>query len=313
MTPLLIICAVCLILRESIVATADVSPKADSSSSDKVCLNSDVSTCSDSDDYDYNGKQPKWSKYSIDELFEELFDCGNILYGYEINNEEVDTPDPTSESEVEKVMHQLNTIREKYTAEVNIVPVQAPTPGSEYSTMTIPVKIGDAGPDKGRGVLAADRISKGSLVIDLDVGNVGIFKEGHSWRKFVATLPRETACNVIEWSWIQDVLPAHSQDSDIRNGLTIFLAFDISNLINNADWEDGEKANVHCGLPSMEQGELSSTGNEEETPAGNRKDSRGPCRFKYYATRDIEVGEELLINYSEFEDPDQHHWTEIGL
>ena len=104
-----------------------------------------------------------------------------------------------------------------------------------------------------------------------------------------------TACNFIEWSWVQTVPPAHEGDNDLRNGLTIFVAFDESNLLNSADW-DGIEANVRCGTPPSEEG-----------------GERGPCRFQYYAARDIDAGEELLIDYGEFEDLSQQGWTDIGL
>jgi SET domain-containing protein len=39
----------------------------------------------------------------------------------------------------------------------------------------------------------------------------------------------------------------------------------------------------------------------------------GPCRFHYYAARDITAGEELLLHYADFEDVSQQGWVEIGL
>lgn len=312
-----------LILRHFGVTNAVTLPSSNSKSpncsDNEVCLNTDSSTSSSSgDDYgaDHSDdddsltrdNHPVWWNYSIDELFEKLFRCGDIIYGYNVDNN-AETPDPTSESEIKKIMQQLTTIREKYMTEVNLVPLQMPTPENDYSIMMVPVKIGDAGPGKGRGIFSTEPIKKGSLVASLDVGNVGIFKEGHSWRKFVATLPRETACNFIEWCWIQDVPPVDGSDNDIRDGLTVFVAFDISNLINAADWDADQEANVYCGQPLTK----SSSDYEKKTLASEKQIDRGPCRFEYYAARDIKPDEEILINYGEFEDVDQHHWREIGL
>jgi hypothetical protein len=84
-------------------------------------------------------------------------------------------------------------------------------------------------------------------------------------------------------------------DDDIRNGLSIFIAFDESNLMNSADWDDVE-ANVRCGSPPKHEG-----------------DDWGYCRFWYHATRDIAAGEELLLNYGDFEEISQHGWVDIGL
>ena len=229
------------------------------------------------------------------------------------------------------IRQQWAVIRDKYRKEVNLVPtrmLETDTTGAldirenetsgrrkvnaaqdKGSVLTVPVQIGDAGPEKGRGVFATQPIPKGTLLIDLDRGDVGIFKEGHSWRKFAATLPRETACNFIEWSWVQNVPPAHENDDDIRNGLTIFTAFDESNLINNAQWGDGV-ANVRCGSPPEHWESLRSS---EQASIPDMDEPWGPCRFHYYASRDISPGDELLINYGEFEDVSQIGWVEIGL
>ena len=64
-------------------------------------------------------------------------------------------------------------------------------------------------------------------------------------------------------------------------------------LLNNAEW--GIKtANFYC-----------------ETPPFNEDKEWGPCMYYYYATRDIEAGEELLVNYSEFEEKSQVGWVEF--
>lgn len=250
-----------------------------------------------------NDGLPIWWDYSIDDLFERLFNCAEILYNV--------TPTPLTEKDIEKLQEQFDELRNKYAKEVNLWPVQQPTPENSFSIMVVPTEIKDAG-KKGRGVFATERIEKGSLVGSLNAGNVGVFKDGASWRSFAATLPRETACNFIEWSWVQEITPEKGSD-DIREGLTIFIAFDESNL-TNAAWvdEDGEEANIRCGTPFHSK--QYSTNIDEGGDANEKEEVRwGPCRFDYYATRDIEAGEELLLNYSEFEDEDQHQWTDIGL
>ena len=241
--------------------------------------------------------------YTIDELFEDYFNCGEIIYGYNDEVKHTENGDVVSEIQLQKLRQQWAVIREKYVKEVNLIPIQLEATNSSnhgsQSTMAVPIRVGDAGPDKGRGLFATGPISKGTLVVNLDNGSTGIFKQGHSWREFVVSLPRETACNFIEWSWVQTIPPASTNgsddDNDIRTGLTIFVAFDESNLLNSADW-DGIDANVRCGSAPMHEGE-----------------ERGPCRFHYYAARDIATGDELLINYGEFEDLSQQGWTDIGL
>lgn len=86
-------------------------------------------------------------------------------------------------------------LRDEYRKKVNLAPVEA----DEFnSVMTVPVYVGDAY-EKGRGVFAAEPIKKGTLVSNTDNDHVGFFKDGHSWRKFAVSLPREMACNFIEW------------------------------------------------------------------------------------------------------------------
>lgn len=281
---------------------------------------------------------PIWWDYSIDQLFEDYFDCGSIIYGYEFADDETDddysgddsegdsnnddqdgkkskriaeNPEVVSEGQMQHIRRQWAAIREKYVREVNLVPVvihkaRDDLPAREggevtdigsrgVSAVVVPARIGDAGPGKGRGLFATEPISRGTLVIDLENGSAGIFKEGHAWREFAVSLPRETACNFIEWSWVQTIPPRNEIDDDVRNGLTILVAFDESNLMNSADWDDVE-ANVRCGSPPLRKGS-----------------ERGPCRFHYYAAHDIAAGEELLINYSEFEDVSQQGWIDIGL
>jgi len=277
---LIVALACCAVFLEEI----DALDEAEKASNGNNCASaSPEQVCIENDDL------PVWWDYSIDNLFEDLFNCGEIVYH--------DTPVPVTEKDIEKVYQQFNELRDKYAKEVNLVPIQQPTPDNSFSLMTVPSDIKAAGGGKGKGLFASEMIKKGSLVMSLNAGNVGIFKDGATWRKFVATLPRETACNFIEWCWIQEIIPEEGNEDDIRNGLTIFCAFDESSLMNAADLGVdlgyGEEANVRCG---------SSDDNEE-----------GPCRFDYYATRDIEAGEELTVNYDEFEDPDQHQWVLIGL
>ncbi|KAL7536778.1 hypothetical protein ACHAXR_008126 [Thalassiosira sp. AJA248-18] len=306
----------------------------DASTGEKVCMTTKDDDSHDAivDETNESSEEttlPTWWNYNIDELFEDHFDCGEIVYGYEQNdsgdseddenssddddeNENKKVSDAVSEAQLENIRQQWATIREKYVNEVNLVPIEIHYAKSDddssndklieatniskgTSAMVAPARIGDAGPYKGRGLYATEKIEKGTLVINLDNGSTGIFKEGHSWREFAVSLPRETACNFIEWSWVQTIPPQNEIDDDIRNGLTIFIAFDESNLLNSADW-DGVEANIRCGHPS-----------------GSEGGEGGPCRFHYYAARDIAAGEELLINYGEFEDVSQKGWTDIGL
>lgn len=320
----------------------DASATAGSSSGEKICATKRGGDGSHDVIPGEDGtiERPTWWDYDIDQLFEDHFDCGNIVYGYsngdpydETDDDYVDDldldaaeekhtkmSDAVSETQLERLRLQWEVLREKYVKEVNLVPIfhqvkldsiaeiididgggnggfvhRPRTHG--VSAIVVPSQIGDAGPKKGRGLFATAPISKGALVVNLDNGSTGLFKVGHSWREFAVSLPREIACNFIEWSWVQTVSPSSviDNDDDVRNGLSVFIAFDESNLMNSADWDDVE-ANVRCGSPPKHEG-----------------DDWGSCRFQYHATRDIAAGEELLLNYGDFEETSQQGWVDIGL
>jgi hypothetical protein len=97
--------------------------------------------------------------------------------------------------------------------------------------------------------------------------------------------------------WVQNVEKEAGEMDDIRHGSTVFLAFDESGLINNAEWGE-EIANIRCGTLLQQDGE---------------SETWSSCRFQYHASRDIAAGDELLINYSEFEDKSQMGWVDFGV
>mmetsp|Transcript_18077 Transcript_18077/g.39063 ORF Transcript_18077/g.39063 Transcript_18077/m.39063 type:complete len:322 (+) Transcript_18077:220-1185(+) len=317
--------SLCLLITSVLAAPASGEEACDASAADASGGNActpkyddshDVDVMDDDDDEEEAAERPIWWDYDIDQIFTDYFDCGSIIYGYESDSDDdpvaKDYPrndDVASDVQVQKLRQQWALMREKYVKEVNLVPIEihyAEGDDTELdeemhlsnrgvSSLVVPSRVGDAGPEKGRGVFATEPIPKGTLVVSMDNGSTAIFKEGHSWREFAVSLPREPACNFIEWSWVQTIPPRNEIDDDIRNGLTISVTFDESNLMNAADWDDVE-ANVSCGRPPMREG-----------------DEQGLCRFHYYAARDIAAGEELLVNYGDFEDLSQQGWVDIGL
>mmetsp|Transcript_32079 Transcript_32079/g.69258 ORF Transcript_32079/g.69258 Transcript_32079/m.69258 type:complete len:393 (-) Transcript_32079:328-1506(-) len=375
-TSLLILLVVLLTAPTVLGDESCVATPTDTSNGEQVCSaqtkNNDVLDDELVDDTKFTEEEvdgkPVWWDYTIDQLFEDYFDCGSIIYGYENennhdfdnnfvedfddddqllddeydssddedyeaeyfgddeedgdskdtddihDNEEsieeeshtIDHEDPVSEFQLRKLQKQWAMIRENYVKQRAADDAGSSSSNNEVkqgpkitnhvpSAIVVPSRVGDAGPGKGRGMFATQPISKGTLVINLDNGSTGFWKLGHSWREFAVALPREAACNFIEWSWVQTMLPEDENDRDVRNGLTIFIGFDESNLLNAADWDEVE-ANVRCGRPPEREG-----------------GERGPCRFHYYAARDIAAGEELLTDYGEFENLDQSGWTDIGL
>jgi hypothetical protein len=57
---------------------------------------------------------------------------------------------------------------------------------------------------KGRGTFAARSFSKGELVHDGKISTV-FWNDGLAWKEYVMSLPRRMACDVLEWTWIQEV------------------------------------------------------------------------------------------------------------
>lgn len=125
-------------------------------------------------------------------------------------------------------------------------------------------------PGKGRGIFASRNIHKGELVHDGDKSDV-MFPTGLSWKRFIFSLPRDRACDQIIWSWTQE-----REDGSFR----IYSAINISILFNSGGDEEGNNISPESSVSS-----------------------------KFYATRDIKEGEELLYDYNVY-DTD---WDEVGV
>ena len=57
---------------------------------------------------------------------------------------------------------------------------------------------------KGRGAFAFRNFSKGELVHDGSVSTV-FWNDGLSWKRYIMALPSTMLCDVLEWTWIQEV------------------------------------------------------------------------------------------------------------
>ena len=114
--------------------------------------------------------------------------------------------------------------------------------------------------DVGRGAFATRDIRKGEL-IHAGLANYAIFRDGPSYRRFLGALSDEEACDVLLWTWTQEV-----------GGVpTILLVLDDNSLQNSGTHK--------TGCPP----------------------ERAPCGpFEEYALRDIKEGEELVCDYGEF-------------
>ncbi|KAL7543106.1 hypothetical protein ACHAXR_012673 [Thalassiosira sp. AJA248-18] len=144
---------------------------------------------------------------------------------------------------------------------------------------TMGYTLGDGGPPpyyakhspegRGRGLFASRDIKKGELTHDGTNSDI-MFPDAMAWRRYIFSLPRNRACDMVDWTW--------TQQSDEDGEFHIFSAINISVLHNGAT----EAANVNP---------TSSTSS------------------KFYATRDINRGEELLTDYGWYDTV----WDDVGL
>ncbi|KAL7527309.1 hypothetical protein ACHAXR_003651 [Thalassiosira sp. AJA248-18] len=131
-----------------------------------------------------------------------------------------------------------------------------------------PFYAGHSAEGRGRGLFASRDIKKGELTHDGTSSDI-MFPDAMSWRRYIFSLPRDRACDMIEWPWTQQ-----TEDGTFR----IFSAINISVLFNGSS----EAANI----------------NPTSSPSS-----------KFYATRDIKRGEELLYDYRIYDTV----WHKVGL
>ena len=112
---------------------------------------------------------------------------------------------------------------------------------------------------KGRGCFVTRRIEKGSL-IHSGHPNTVFFLDNEAWYRFATSLPTMLACDVMEWAWQQDL-------TDTGN-VVLCLNLDEAVFFNDGGWD---------GSVNMEMKE--------------------PTSLDFFATKDIEEGDELLYDY----------------
>jgi hypothetical protein len=134
--------------------------------------------------------------------------------------------------------------------------------------------------NRGRGIFAAANITAGSLI--WSTKNTARFHSGPLYRQFVNSLEEGFACDVLQWSYVQDV----------GNGV-LRISVDL----------DG---NSYCNDGSMEY-----SGPNQGCYEESALHHEGGCNEHYFALRDIDAGEELLCAYNEF--AVEHGWEFFGL
>lgn len=160
--------------------------------------------------------------------------------------------------------------------------------GSSDSTLddrdgfSVPVQAKQAG-EKGRGVFVTAPVAAGQLV--WSTHKTARFRRGQEYRTFLARIRPDLACDVLQWAYVQALSDVASQTDQAW----ISVDLDAGSFINAIGEEDQDDANLGC----------------DELVA---KDHPGGCKHNYFALRDIQQGEELLLDYGDFAIRDGWQW-----
>jgi len=143
--------------------------------------------------------------------------------------------------------------------------------------------------EKGRGIFAKEGIKKGQKV--WSTLQTARFDDGNEYRKFLSSIPADFACDVVQWAYVQAV-----NTNDKREKAFISVDLDPGSFINavEEDYETDETPNVGC----------------DETAA---KADPGGCKHNYYALRDIDPDDEIILEYGDFAITDGWRWFGLNL
>ena len=134
--------------------------------------------------------------------------------------------------------------------------------------------------DVGRGVFAGQDIEKGQLI--WTERESAVFTSGDQFRQFLLALPTHMACDVLNWA---------------------YSAWDNGTVVIQCDLDD-------CSFMNSGSSRNESKAYTEEFT--HLKANVGIADYGNYALRDIQAGEQLLVDYGEFE-VGPEAWTSMGL
>lgn len=142
--------------------------------------------------------------------------------------------------------------------------------------------------DKGRGVFAVSPIKKGELVWSTKM--TARFDKGSDYRHFLASIRDDLACDVLQWAYVQ------SLEFEASETTKAFVSVDLdegsfinSYNLSDDDEEDDVGSNIGCDPEAA-------------------KSHAGGCKQNYFALRDIEADEELLLDYGDFAISEGWQW-----
>ena len=162
-------------------------------------------------------------------------------------------------------------IRNAYNTAVGLEESTIQLPISEKNGFHVLIYVGQT-PNAGRGVFATHPITKGTLVYT-NLRQRAVFKTGSPYRRFLSTLSNDWVCDLLSWCHVA------YEDLDEKTSARIICVLDEGSLVNSAN--GGDDLNL-----------------------GRLEDAKylcqGDCRMNFFATRDIDGGEELLASYGEY-------------
>ena len=146
----------------------------------------------------------------------------------------------------------------------------------------------------GRGVFAGQPIPQNTWVWTASK-NSARFHSGADFRQFLLSIPTHLACDVLIWSYCQYI-------DDDQTELAIQCDLEDGSFVNTGDDTYGEDHDMYDG----ELGRANIGCREEHYDL-----HEGSYMQNLYALRDIEAGEQILVDYQEFSVAEG--WEEFGL
>ena len=156
---------------------------------------------------------------------------------------------------------------------------------SYESGFRIPYYTGQVPNGVGRGAFAALPIDKGTHIWTAST-NSARFHSGQDFRQFLISIPTDLACDVLIWSYVQYVY-----DDSENEKLAIQCDLDDGSFVNTADIPEEANVGTASGHDEVNDGKMQAQ--------------------NLFALRDIEAGEQLLVDYGEFAVPEG--WEKFGL
>mmetsp|Transcript_16511 Transcript_16511/g.18222 ORF Transcript_16511/g.18222 Transcript_16511/m.18222 type:complete len:252 (+) Transcript_16511:42-797(+) len=140
-------------------------------------------------------------------------------------------------------------------------------------------------PGKGRGVFSKGFVRKGQTLVQGEDRTVD-FEEEKDWRKFLSLLPSALARDVVSWAYVQED-DEQVQEGDPDPKYVVSLDLYAASLMNHGDTTTS---------PSEHGADVPTSSSSSSSSLANIREHN--CSL--YAARDIEPGEELMIDYTSF-------------